>query len=261
MILSASLEQTLLFLPFSLGLLLSYRIARLTDLTVESSFLMGPAIFVNLLAYMPTWLALVFGAMGGLITGGFVSLIQNHDRMTSLMAGIISVFMFFSINLLIMGRPHIPVTVYMPVWINGVIVSMIVIFLYTLLRSQVGLKLKAFGDNSNLFQELFHKKEAYRTLALCISNILACVSGLLTTLHQGYIDLYMNQGLSLLGIGTVLVAGALITESIVKQVLACAFVVFSYFFSSHMFLMLDVSTIYLRLLIGVVLIAMLRSKS
>ena len=48
----ASLQQTLLFLPLSLGLLLSYRITKLTDLTVETSFLTGSAIFVRLLSYL-----------------------------------------------------------------------------------------------------------------------------------------------------------------------------------------------------------------
>lgn len=260
MILGASLQQTLLFLPLSLGLLLSYRITKLTDLTVETSFLTGSAVFVRLLSYMPFGCALILGLLSGCVTGGFSSFIQRRGRMNSLMASIITVFIFFSVNLLIMDRPHIPLSIDVPVWINVLVISVVVMVLYVLLSSRIGLKLKALGDNSTLFDDLFHTQEFYRTLGLCISNVLAVTAGLMTSMHQGYVDLYMNQGISLLGIGTVLVSTTMVdrSSSVISQILACTFSVWLYFLISHIFLMFDVSTIYLRLIIGFILVLMLR---
>ena len=260
MIFGASLQQTLLFLPLSLGLLLSYRITKLTDLTVETSFLTGSAVFVRLLPYMPLSCALLLGVLSGCVTGGFSSFIQRRGRMNSLMAGIITVFIFFSVNFLIMDRPHLSLSVEVPLWVNVVVVGVIVLLLYALLSSRIGLKLKALGDNPTLFDDLFHAQERYRMLGLCISNVLATIAGLMTALHQGYVDLYMNQGIALLGIGTVLVSTTIAgrSVSVARQIMACIFSVWLYFLISHVFLMFDVSTIYLRLVIGFILILMLR---
>lgn len=262
MILVASLQQALLFLPLSLGLLLSYRITKLTDLTVETSFLTGSAVFVRLLPYVPFSAALLLGLLSGCVTGGFSSFIQRRGRMNSLMASIITVFIFFSINLIIMDRPHIPLSIDVPLWVHTFVILLIALGLYVLLSSYVGLKLKALGDNPILFDDLFHAQERYRTLGLCISNVLATVAGLMTAMHQGYVDLYMNQGAALLGIGTVLVSTTMVgtSTSIIRQIAACIFSVWLYFLISHIFLMFDVNTIYLRLVIGFILILMLRRE-
>lgn len=262
MILLASLQQTLLFLPLSFGLFLSYHIAKLTDLTVEASFLTGSAVFAQSLKFMPVSCALLLGVVSGCVTGGFSSLIQRRGRMDSLMASIITVFIFFSVNLLIMDRPHIPLPINVPIWTNACVIGVIMFLLYVLLSSRVGLKLKALGDNPTLFDDLFHARERYRMLGLCISNVLATIAGLMTAMHQGYVDLYMNQGVALLGIGTVLVSTAMTgkSTSVVRQILACVLAVWLYFLISHMFLMFDVSTIYLRVVIGFILIAMLGRK-
>lgn len=258
-----SLQQAILFLPLSLGLLLSYRITQLTDLTVESSFLTGAAIFATLLPHMPLSCALILGVVSGCITGGFAAWMQRNDRMDSLMAGIISVFMFLSVNLLVMGRPHLALDMHVPVWVNAAVVVGLMVGLYALLSSRYGLKLKAFGDNPKLFQELLGKREAYRLLGLCVSNVLAAVAGLLTALNQGYVDIYMSQGVALLGIGTVVVSEAITgrkTASMAWQMGVCSLTVWLYFLLSHAMLTMGMNTVYLRLLIGGILVVMLRRK-
>ena len=163
------------------------------------------------------------GVLSGCVTGAFSSFIQRRGRMNSLMASIITVFIFFSINLLIMDRPHIPLPANVSPWTNIIITVVIILFLYTLLSSRIGLKLKALGDNSALFEDLFHAQERYRTLGLCLSNVLAAIAGLMTAMHQGYVDLHMNQGIALLGIGTVLVSTTIAGQasSVAKQIIAC----------------------------------------
>lgn len=261
--LAHSLQQAILFLPLSLGLLLSYRITQLTDLTVESSFLTGAAVFATLLPCTPLPCALVLGVLSGCITGGFASWMQRNDRMDSLMAGIISVFMFLSVNLLVMGRPHLALDVDVPTWVYTIVVALLVMGLYALLSSRYGLKLRAFGDNPRLFQDLLDKREAYRLLGLCVSNVLAAIAGLLTALNQGYVDIYMSQGVALLGIGTVVVSEAITGKnaSIFMQMVVCSLSVWLYFLLSHTMLTLGMNTVYLRLLIGGILVVMLRRKA
>lgn len=259
-----SLQQAILFLPLSLGLLLSYRITQLTDLTVECSFLTGAAVFASILPHTPFGVALVLGVMSGCVTGGFSSWMQRNDRMDSLMAGIISVFMFLSVNLLVMGRPHLALDIHMPSWVSATVTAAVIIGLYLLLSSRYGLKLRAFGDNPSLFQELLGKREAYRLLGLCVSNVLAAVAGILTAFNQGYVDIYMSQGVALLGIGTVVVSEAITGRnniSMTWQIGICSLVVWAYFLISHLMLSMGMNTIYLRLIIGGVLVVMLRRRT
>lgn len=262
--LSHSVLQTLLFLPLSLGLLLSYRITQLTDLTVECSFLTGAAVLATLLPHTPLAVALLLGVMSGCITGGFSAWMQRNDRMDSLMAGIISVFMFLSVNLLIMGRPHLAIPINLPTWVSAMVTIMLTVGLYVLLISRYGLKLRAFGDNPTLFQELLGKRELYLLLGLCVSNVLAAIAGILTSLNQGYVDIYMSQGVALLGIGTVVVSEAITGKNNVSmawQMVACSLAVWAYFLISHVMLSVGMNTIYLRLLIGSILIVMLRRRA
>lgn len=257
-----SFFQAILFLPLSLGLLLSYRITQLTDLTVECSFLTGAAVFASVMTSVPMPVALLFAVVSGCITGGFSAWMQRHNRMDSLMAGIISVFMFLSINLLILGRPHVALSFHVSLWVTVVIVVCVWLGLYVLLSSRYGLKLRAFGDNPNLFQELLGQREAYRLLGLCVSNVLAAIAGLLTSFNQGYVDIYMSQGVALLGIGTVVVSEAISGKNagIITQMVVCSAVVWAYFLLSHFMLMAGLNTIYLRILIGGILIVMLRRR-
>lgn len=258
-----SLQQAILFLPLSLGLLLSYRMTQLTDLTVESSFLTGAAVFATLMHNVPLPIALLLGGLSGCATGGFAAWMQRNDRMDSLMAGIISVFMFLSVNLIVMGRPHLALPLHVPTWVNAAVVGGIFLGLYLLLSSRYGLKLRAFGDNPRLFQELLGQREAYRLLGLCVSNVLAAVAGLLTALNQGYVDIYMSQGVALLGIGTVVVSQAMTgrrNASILTQMAVGFLTVWLYFLLSHVMLTMGMDTVYLRLLIGGVLVVMLRRK-
>ena len=107
-ILLNTLQQTLIFLPLALGVYLSYEILMVTDLTVEGTFVLGAAIFARLTTLgfnQPE--SIIAALLGGAIIGILVTIMQRVAKINSLIAGILAVFMLYSINFAVMNKPNI----------------------------------------------------------------------------------------------------------------------------------------------------------
>src|ERR1700722_17639226 len=104
----AAVTQSLTFLPLALGITISYRLLRATDMTLDGSFVVGAAVFARLLTlgFSPLF-ACVIALMSGSMAGIMVSLIQKGGRVDPLLAGVLATFILTSANLIIMGRPNI----------------------------------------------------------------------------------------------------------------------------------------------------------
>ena len=61
-ILVTALEQSLIILPLILGMYISYRILKITDLTVDGTYVLGAVVFAHSLSF---WLfpALIFAVI------------------------------------------------------------------------------------------------------------------------------------------------------------------------------------------------------
>src|SRR5438552_3637623 len=110
-LLLSSLEQSLLFFPMALGIYLSYVVLKTTDMTTEGSFVLGGGVFARLLSLdINLGLCAFFTLASGLIAGCGVSFIQSKGKINSLIAGIIGLFLLYTLNFKIMGRPNISVS-------------------------------------------------------------------------------------------------------------------------------------------------------
>ncbi len=94
-------------LPYALlalGIFISYRVLDIADLSCEGSFTLGGALSAVLLVlgwnpFLATFMGMLAGFVAGILTG----LIHTKLKITSLLAGIITMTGLFSINLVIMG--------------------------------------------------------------------------------------------------------------------------------------------------------------
>ena len=94
-------------LPYALlalGIFISYRVLDIADLSCEGSFTLGGALSAVLLVlgwnpFLATFMGMFAGFTAGIITG----LIHTKLKITSLLAGIITMTGLFSLNLVIMG--------------------------------------------------------------------------------------------------------------------------------------------------------------
>ena len=279
MLLINTLQQTLIFLPLAFGVYLSYDILMITDLTVEGTFVLGAAIFAKLITSgFDQFTSLIGALIGGILVGIGVTVMQRLAKINSLIAGILAVFMLYSVNFGVMGKPNISLLNsniflqhlqdYDP---TGLTIFLIVftvalaIILYFFLHSQTGLKLRAFGSNPHLLRRLGKKPAVYLGIGLAISNMLSALCGVMTAQVYGYADIHMGLGVALTAIGAVVIGKKIVTTLFARSdrfsaalgLMGCLAGAFIYFLILNGFLMLGLNPIYLKLFIGLVLIAFL----
>jgi putative tryptophan/tyrosine transport system permease protein len=264
-----SLEQSLLFFPLALGIYLSYAILKTTDMTTEGSFVLGAGVFARLITLD---FGMIISAIGALFLGGVagigVSAIQAKDRINPLIAGIIGLFILYTLNFEIMGRPNIGLhQVMISKTTAYAIILLSAILLLFLVASRFGLMLRAFGSNTTLLKTLGKKVELYRMVGLSISNALAALAGVMTALTVGYADLNMGFGMTLTGIGTVVIGKEIlhrffpgVTYNPIIELIAVFCGVTLYFIAVNGLLSFNINPIYLKFFLGILLIILLRGR-
>jgi putative ABC transport system permease protein len=272
--------QTLTFIPLAFGISISYTILRATDMTLEVSFVLGAAIFAKLvtLGFSPEISALI-ALFAGFCSGLIVAFIQRGGRVDPLLAGILASFILGSANLILMGRPNINLlsqhTLLSHAFSVGELHGWLLTGLYSLLicgvslllvMTRFGLMLRAMGDNGILFQRLGAPIERYRSLAFGFTNALAASGGVLTAQTVGYADIGMGVGMTLTGIGAIIIGQQMLQvfykkrgNKVSVEFSACVLGVLIYFFAVNFLLRIDVDPLYLKMLLGLILVLFIRT--
>lgn len=279
-LLYAVITQSLTFIPLAIGISISYRVLRATDMTLDGSFVLGAAIFARLVTLgLSPFIAGLSALLAGALAGIMVSLIQRGGRIDPLLAGVLATFILASGNLIVMGKPNINLlsqtTLLSDAFAKGDIYGWLLVSLicaslcgltYLFINSRFGLTLRAFGDNPQLLQRLGKNIEMYRMLGFALTNALAAAAGCLTAQTIGYSDISMGFGMTLTGIGAIILGQQLIkyvmtrvTLRTLLEFLACLSGVFIYFFAINVLLRFDIDPIYLKLVLGLILIFFLRT--
>jgi len=227
-LLPISLYEGLSYGFVAIGVYLTFRVLSFPDLSVDGSFPLGGAIVAVLIIngvspWLATLVALCVGCMAGLCT----ALLNTKLRINALLAGILMMVALYSINLIIMGRANIPllreVTIFESVaqflGVNtslslsiGFIAVMAVIILATLnwfLRTEIGLALRATGDNEQMVRGLGCDTDMTTMLGVSISNGLVSLSGALIAQNQGFSDVGMGIGMIVMGLASVIIGEGL----------------------------------------------------
>ena len=178
-----SIELGLIFAILSLGLFITFRILDLPDLTVDGSFVTG-------LAYSAVWavaknplMGIIMGVLGGMLAGIVTGILNTKLKIHAILAGILTMTGLYSINLFVMGdKPSVffygEKTIFTPFegkfFIAGVdigklvllliIVAVLVSVLKLFLMTQIGLSLRATGDNEAMVRSSSINTDAMKVL-------------------------------------------------------------------------------------------------
>jgi putative ABC transport system permease protein len=279
-ILYAAATQSLTFLPLAVGITISYRLLRATDMTLDGSFVVGAAVFARLitLGFSPLS-ACICALISGSLAGVMVSLIQKGGRVDPLLAGVLATFILTSANLIIMGRPNINLlsqhTLVSDAFIKsdlsgwlqiGMFSAGLCLVSYLLVKTRFGLMLRALGDNPERLKQLGNPIELYRVAGFAFTNTLAAAAGILTAQTVGYADVSMGFGMTLTGIGAIILGQQLLVMfvrsaslRVLGEFSACFLGVFTYFCAINILLRLDMDPVYLKMMLGLILIVFLRT--
>ncbi|MBO1113575.1 ABC transporter permease [Bordetella petrii] len=230
-----ALEIGLIFSLVALGVLISFRLLRFPDLTVDGSFPLGGAVAATLISggmdpFSATVAATAAGAVAGLITGW----LNVKLRIMDLLASILMMIALYSVNLRIMGKPNVPLiteptvfTILQPEWLSdyvarplillGVVV-LVKLLLDWFLATQAGLAMRATGSNGRMARAQGVNTGGMILAGMALSNALVGLAGALFAQTQGGADISMGIGTIVIGLAAVIVGESILPSR--KMVLA-----------------------------------------
>jgi len=224
-LLSVSFYEGLAFGLVAIGVYLTFRVLAFPDLTVDGSFPLGGAVAaVFIVNGVNPWLATVAALCAGLCAGLVTSLLNTKLRINALLAGILMMVALYSINLMVMmGRSNIAllreVTVFdhvsqflriedkvtLSIIFMVVLAVIILAILNWFLRTEIGLALRATGENEQMVRGLGGNTDMTTILGVSISNGLVALSGALIAQNQGVSDVGMGVGMIVMGLASVII--------------------------------------------------------
>ncbi len=274
---SGTLEQGLMYAIMVLGVYLTFRVLDYADLTVDGSFTLGAAIAARLIfSGQNPWLASGLAFLGGLLAGAFTGVLHTKFKITPLLSGILTMTALYSVNLRIMGRPNIPLLRLRTIFSDvaqlpfmeryGVLVlSLITVlilghFLYLFLETEIGIALRATGDNELMIRSQGVNTDQMKILGLSLSNGMVAFAGSYVAQNQQFADASMGIGMIIAGLASVIIGEVLIgTTTIRRTILAVIFGAVVYRVIIALVLQLGLAPTDLKLVTSIIVIIALSS--
>lgn len=242
-VVSVSIYEGLLFGLLAIGVYLTFRVLSFPDLGVDGTFPLGGAIAALMMrnSYDPftaTLCACLAGAFAGVLTGIF----NTKMRLSALLSGILMMVGLWSINLRIMGgRSNLPLlrvttindvvhdlTGLKGVWLELFVVTCFAVLFFALLNwflhTELGLALRATGDNEEMMRGIGSDTEKNVILGCAISNGLVALTGALVAQNQGFTDVSMGVGMIVMALASIIIGETIFKPKQIYMILIACFV-------------------------------------
>ncbi|AIQ68539.1 ABC transporter permease [Paenibacillus graminis] len=212
-----AVEMGLLYAFMALGVYITFRILDFPDLTVDGSFTTGGAIAAVMIThgYSP-WLATICALAGGMAAGMCTGLLHTKGRINGLLSGILMMIALYSINLRILVKPNVSLmgedslfTSMNPLLVMPFVMIAVKILMDLFLRTDLGLALRATGDNARMIRSFGVNTDTTTILGISLSNGMVALSGALIAQYSSFADSTMGIGMIVIGLASVIIGEAI----------------------------------------------------
>lgn len=223
-VLMESLVTGLIFSILAIGVVITFKILNLADLSVEGTFLLGAFVFAKVLTlgYSP-FLAMALAFVMGGVFGYLTYFLYKRLKIDAILAGILTMTILYTVNLRITGTSN--VTFYeldvifsifssIPkIVILLIIVGLIKIIMDWFLKTEKGYLLLATGDNERLVKSLGENPNKFYAYGLILSNALVALAGSLMAQSTGYCDITMGQTIIVSALASIVIGDAFLKNA------------------------------------------------
>ena len=224
------IAQGLIWGIMALGVYITFRLLDIADLTVDGSFATGGAVTVMLvISGVPAPAAILAAVAAGILAGAVTGLLHTVLGIPAILAGILTQFALYSINLRIMdmaSNKALSVDRYNlilssrnithAIIIGLAIAAVIVCILYWFFGTELGCSMRATGNNPAMSKAQGINISFIKVLGLAFSNGLVALAGGLMAQYQGYSDVKMGQGAIVIGLAAVII-GEVIGDALLRR--------------------------------------------
>lgn len=224
-ILLTGIQYGLITAIVSFGVMIPFRLLDFPDLTAEGAYPLGGAVCAVLLSNnIPMYLCIITGSLCGGIAGIITAQVALRLNVDSLLSGIITSTMLYSINQRIMGKPSVALfNLHLPfgMFATMLIIIFVLISFSTFLRTDYGLRFRALGLNPLFAAKYNISKNRYISLGLLISGSIFGLAGSIVVIVQKFMDIGLGIGIVIHALASLMLGEALIgSQSLNKQLLA-----------------------------------------
>ena len=210
-----------------LSLFLSYSMLNVCDLSTDGCFTLGAAVGALVAIAGLPWLSLPAAMLAGIISGFVTATLQTRMGVQSLLAGIVVNTGLYSVNMALTGNKATlamnktatifsmakdllkgtPLAGQSTLLVMLVIVSLVVVFLCSFLKTKLGLAIRATGSNADMVRSSSINPTFTTTVGLCVSNAFTALSGCLMAQQQKNFEINMGSGMVTVALASLLIGG------------------------------------------------------
>ena len=214
----------------ALGVYITFRLVDIADLSVDGTFCTGGAVTVMLILngvnpYYAMLIALACGLIAGTVTG----LLHTVLGIPAILAGILTQYALYSINLAIMDmKANTAVSVskftlavslrYISysIEVGAVLVLIVIALLYAYFGTEQGSAIRATGCNPEMAKANGININTMKIIALALSNGIVAFAGGVMAQYQGFADINMGRGAIVIGLAAVII-GEVIGDALFRK--------------------------------------------
>ena len=217
--LPGAVAEGLIWGIMAIGVYISYKILDIADLTVDGSICTGACVCAVMLAGgMPVWLSILVAFIAGALAGIVTGLLHTALGIPSILAGILTQLMLYSVNLLILGGKSLiaidpranQLLVHMStnprsILTAGLLVTGLIIGLWLFFYTEIGLTLKSTGDNPHMSRAQGVNVDFNKVLGLAIANGIVALAGALLAQYKGSANINDGRGAIVIGLAAIFI--------------------------------------------------------
>jgi len=227
-----ALSQGVLWGVMVLGVYITFRLLDIADMTCDGSFSLGGCVCAvmivefNVNPVIAILVAIIAGSLAGCITG----LLHTVFEIPAILAGILTQYSLWSINLRIMGgKSNVPLlksktifsdlvemtglrNAHIALIIGIAIAVVVVMILYWFFGTELGSALRATGNNEKMIRALGVDIKKTKLIALMLANALVAFAGALVCQSQKYADINMGTGAIVIGLASIVIGEVLFSR-------------------------------------------------
>lgn len=217
--------QGLIWGILAIGVFITYKLLDFSDLTVDGSICTGGAVAALLIINgVPIALAMVAAFCAGALAGLITAILNTRMGIPPILSGILTQLALYSINLRIMGKSMLAVSVdkfnllvsvreqELACLVALVFVVAIIAVLYWFFGTELGCAVRATGANSNMSRAQGINTDTMKLVGLVLSNGLVGLSGALYTQYLGSVTVNMGRGAIVIGLAAVIIGEVLFSK-------------------------------------------------
>lgn len=258
----------------AIGVYISYKILDIADLTVDGSICTGGCVCAVLIAAgVPAWAAVLIAFLAGALAGTVTGLLHTALGIPSILAGILTQLMLYTVNLLVLGGKSLMMVDHranqlllhmsnnpMAIVTGVLLVAGLIVCLWLFFYTEVGLTLKSTGDNPDMSRAQGVNVKFNKVLGLAIANGIVALAGAMYAQYKGSISLQDGRGAIVIALAAIFIGLSVslkIKPNFVVSLIGVVCGAVVYYIIYNFVIILGLKTDYLKMLSAVIVVLFL----